>query len=61
MSKANILKQEELPNKKIRVTFDSSDGERVYEYSGSSARALKRGTDPQDLMGKLVEHKKAKK
>lgn len=60
MSKQNITKTEILPNKKVRVTFDAADGERIYEYSGSSARALNKGTDPGQLSGKLVEHKKAK-
>ena len=60
MSKANILSKETLPNGKILVTFDAHDGHRTYEYVGSSARALKRGSDPGQLSGKLVEHKKAK-
>lgn len=60
MSKKNISKIEEVGNK-VQVTFDSFDGKRVYEYSGSSARALKRGTDPGQLSGRLVEHKKPRK
>lgn len=60
MSKANILSKETLPNGKIRIVFDAHDGHRTYEFSGSSARALKRGSDPGQLSGKLVEHKKAK-
>jgi hypothetical protein len=58
MSKKNILSQEKMPNGKVRLTFDSADGHRVYEYSGSSARAVLRGTDPSGLVSKLVEHKK---
>lgn len=60
MSKANILKKETTPEGRIRITFDAHDGHRTYEYSGSSARAVKRGSDPGQLSGKLVEHKKAK-
>jgi hypothetical protein len=60
MSKANILNKETLPNGAVRVTFDAADGHRVYEYRGSSARALKLGRDPANLAGKLVEHKKPK-
>jgi hypothetical protein len=59
MSKKNILKKENVGNK-VLVTFDAADGERTYEYSGSSARALKRGSDPGQLSGKLVENKKLK-
>jgi hypothetical protein len=59
MSKANILKTEHLPNGRTRITFDVDDGHRTYEFKGSSAKALKRGTDPGQLKGKLVEHKKA--
>jgi hypothetical protein len=55
MSKSNILEKKEVGNK-VRVTFDAVDGKRTYEFSGSSARALKRGTDPGQLRGKLVEH-----
>jgi len=57
VSKKNILRTEKVGNK-IQVTFDAADGERTYEYSGSSARALKRGSDPGQLSGKLVDHKK---
>jgi hypothetical protein len=57
MSKKNILKTEKVGNK-VRVTFDCADGERTYEYGGSSARAFNRGSDPGQLSGKLVEHKK---
>jgi hypothetical protein len=60
MSKANILKTEKLPGGKVRLTFDAADGKRTYEYSGRSARAVNRGTDPSGLSGRLVEHKKPK-
>lgn len=61
MSKANIKLIEHLDDGKrqvSRVTFDAADGERTYEYVGNSARAIKRGSDPAGLMGKLVSHKK---
>jgi hypothetical protein len=59
MSKSNILKTEHLPNGRTRITFDADDGHRIYEFKGSSVKALKRGTDPGQLKGKLVEHKKS--
>lgn len=59
MSKKNILKTEHLGDSKVHVTFETHDGTRKYEYLGSSARAIKRGkTDPSQLLGRLVEHKK---
>lgn len=64
MSKANIKSIEHLDDGKrqvSRVTFDSHDGERTYEYVGNSARAIKRGSDPANLLGKLVHHKKTEK
>lgn len=61
MSKKNILETKKMPDGKIRLTFDAHDGERVYEYAGSSARAIKLGRDPGDLSGgKLIEHRKKK-
>lgn len=60
MSKANIIETKTLDNGKIRVTFDAVDGERTYEYSGNSARAFKRGSDPAQLSGRLIAHKKNK-
>jgi len=58
MSKKNIVSQVDVGNK-VHVTFDAADGQRTYEYSGSSARAIKRGkTDPGQLTGRLIEHKK---
>ena len=59
MSKKNILKTEHLDGKTL-ITFDTASGPMTYEYQGSSARAVKRGTDPAKLIGRLVEHKKAK-
>ena len=59
MSKKNIVKVEHLDNK-AHVTFQTDDGARKYEYVGSSARAIKRGkTDPSQLVGRLIEHKKS--
>jgi hypothetical protein len=58
VSKKNIIKTEHL-NGKAHVTFQTEDGTRKYEYVGSSARAIKRGkTDPSQLLGRLIEHKK---
>ncbi len=58
MSKKNISSKEEI-GKKIQITFDAADGKRTYEYSGSSARAIKRGTDPANLTGgRLIRHEK---
>lgn len=59
MSKANILSKQEIGDK-VRVTFDAHDGHRVYEYSGAAAKAIKKGRDPGDMTGKLVEHRKKK-
>ena len=61
MSKANITNIEKLPGGKVRLTFKTNSGHMTYEYSGSSARAVNRGTDPSGLSGRLVEHKKLKK
>ncbi len=60
MSKKNILRTEKVAGNKVRVTFECADGERTYEYGGSSARAFNRGSEPSGLSGKLVEHKKPK-
>lgn len=54
MSKKNILKTEHLDGKTL-ITFETANGNRTYEYQGSSARAVKRGTDPAKLVGRLVE------
>jgi hypothetical protein len=59
MSKANIISKEKLATGIVHVTFQNDDGTRKYEYRGSSARAINRGTDPAGLTGgKLIEHKK---
>jgi hypothetical protein len=59
MSKKNILSKEKVDNNTVRVTFENADGQRVYEYKGSSARAVLRGKDPQGLTGgRLIEHKR---
>jgi len=60
MSKKNIIKKENVGNR-VQVTFNTDDGQRTYEFSGSSARALKRGTDPANLSGRLIAHKKPEK
>ncbi len=60
MSKKNIIEKKNVGNR-VHVTFDAADGLRTYEYSGSSARALKRGTDPANLSGRLIAHKKPEK
>ena len=56
MSKKNITKTEHLNNHSL-VTFDTDKGPMVYKFIGSSARALKRGTDPKQLAGVLVKEK----
>lgn len=59
MSKKNIIKKDWVDPNKVRLTFETDNGHMTYEYSGSSARAIKRGTDPAGLMGgRLVNHKK---
>ena len=61
MSKKNITNVETLSPNKVRVSFECGDGSiRTYEYSNSSARAYLRGSEPSQLSGKLVEHKKPK-
>jgi hypothetical protein len=58
MSKKNIVGKDKIDNNTVRVTFENPDGHRVYEYKGSSMRAIMRGRDPQQLTGgRLVEHK----
>jgi hypothetical protein len=58
MSKKNIVDKKKVDNNTIRVTFQNPDGQRVYEYKGSSMRAIMRGRDPGGLNGgRLVEHK----
>jgi hypothetical protein len=57
MSKKNILSKEKVDNNTVHVTFENPDGHRVYEYRGSSMRAIMRGKDPAGLTGgRLVEH-----
>lgn len=59
MSKKNISKIEHVSDNKVHVTFQNDDGQRKYEYTGSSARAIRRGkTDPSQLVGRLIDHKK---
>jgi len=62
MSKKNIINKKE-NGKKVELTFEVSDGSHMtYEYSGSSARAIRRGTDPASLSGgKLILWEKKKK
>lgn len=56
MSKANITDKEVVDKNTVRVTFKNDDGHRVYEFRGSSKRAIQRGKDPASLTGgKLVE------
>jgi hypothetical protein len=51
MSKKNITDKEVVDNNTVRVTFENEDGHRVYEYRGSSKRAIQRGKDPAALTG----------
>lgn len=58
MSKKNIVEKKQIDNNTIHVTFENADGHRVYEYKGSSMRAINRGRDPQSLTGgRLIEHR----
>ena len=60
VSKKNILDKQKVDNNTVRISFENPDGVRVYEYKGSSMRAIMRGKDPASLTGgRLVEHKKA--
>lgn len=59
MSKKNIVDKKQIDNNTMHVTFDNPDGQRVYEFKGSSMRAIKRGKDPAGLTGgRLIEHKR---
>ena len=60
MSKQNITNTEKISPNKVRVTFACDDGERTYEYNNSSARAFLKGSEPSQLSGRLIEHKKKK-
>ena len=51
MSKKNITDKTKVDNNTVRVTFENDDGHRVYEYKGSSMRAIMRGKDPAALTG----------
>jgi hypothetical protein len=59
MSKKNIISKDKIDNNTVRVKFENLDGVRVYEYRGSSMRAIMRGKDPASLTGgRLLEHRK---
>jgi hypothetical protein len=59
MSKKNILSKSKIDDNTVHVTFENPDGQRVYEYKGSSMRAIQRGKDPASLHGgRLISHKK---
>ena len=60
MSKKNITNVEKISPNKVRVTFQTDSGEKVYEYNNSSARAYLRGSEPSGLSGKLIEQRKPK-
>jgi hypothetical protein len=52
LSKKNIIgKPTQVDNNTARVSFQNDDGVRVYEYRGSSKRAIMRGKDPAALSG----------
>ena len=55
MSKKNIISTKWLSEGKAHVVFKTSNGTKTYEFSGSSARAFKKGSDPAQLSGKLIE------
>lgn len=55
MSKKNILSKTKVNDNTVHITFENPDGTRLYEYRGSSARAILRGKDPGALTGgKLI-------
>jgi hypothetical protein len=57
MSKKNITEKKQIDPNTIHVTFENPDGHRVYEFKGSSMRAIQRGKDPAGLTGgRLVRH-----
>ena len=60
MSKKNIVSKTDVGSS-VHVTFETANGKMTYEYKGSSARALKRGTDPGQLSGRLIRHDKPSK
>jgi hypothetical protein len=61
MSKKNIIDKKQVDPNTVRVTFENTDGHRVYEYKGSSARSIMRGRDPGAIQGgRLVEHRPKK-
>jgi hypothetical protein len=51
MSKKNIIDKQKVDSNTIRLTFENPDGIRVYEFKGSSMRAIQRGVDPAQLTG----------
>lgn len=51
MSKKNILEKKKVDDNTLHITFENPDGHRVYEYKGSSKRAIDRGRDPAALTG----------
>jgi hypothetical protein len=60
MSKKNIVDKKQIDNNTMHVTFDNPDGQRTYEFRGSSMRAIQRGKDPAHLTGgRLVNLKKS--
>ena len=58
MSLKNIIKQEKLPDGKLRLHFKTDSGNKVYEYSKQAARTIAQGEDPAGVDGTLVEHRK---
>jgi hypothetical protein len=58
MSKKNITSINKVEPNKVHVTFDTGSGPMKYEYIGSSARAVLRGSDPANLLGRRIDKKK---
>jgi hypothetical protein len=58
MSKKNITSIDKIEPNKVHVTFDTVSGPMKYEYLGASARAVLRGSDPANLLGRRVDKKK---
>jgi len=58
MSKKNITSINKVEPNKVHITFDTTTGPMKYEYLGASARAVLRGSDPAQLLGRRIDKKK---
>ena len=56
MSKSNIKKLEDLPNGRLRATFQDRQGNlRQYEYGSVAAKQIKKGKDPSTFRSREVK------